>query len=282
MSSDVDGDRRRLLRRSPRIGTRELLRRSLVSGVAIVVPLVVTLAVLGLTLNVLSQGLNPVVGLVQGLTPNRELNAVLIELTAAGSLLCLLFVLGFLAEFGPGDGRLAAQFDDVMASIPGIGSVYSSFDEMSDLLLDSDTDSFQEVKLVEYPVEGSYTVAFKTAESTAAVTEATGHDEMVTLFMPMAPNPVMGGFVIHVSADRVLDVDMTVEEGVRSIVTSGVTVDAGTEEGPSLSARELRDLGVSGHAEGEVGPGRGGRADGTSGATSTHGEAPATEERERR
>jgi uncharacterized membrane protein len=45
---------------------------------------------------------------------------------------------------------------------------------------------------------------------------------MVTMFLPMAPNPVTGGFLTHVPRSRVHDVDMTVEEGIRSILTSGV------------------------------------------------------------
>jgi len=54
---------------------------------------------------------------------------------------------------------------------------------------------------------------------------------MMTLFMPLAPNPVMGGYVVHVPQDRVYDVDMTVEEGIRSIVTSGVaTGDSDSKE----------------------------------------------------
>jgi len=45
---------------------------------------------------------------------------------------------------------------------------------------------------------------------------------MVTLFVPLAPNPVMGGFLIHASRDRIFDVDMTVEEAARALVTSGI------------------------------------------------------------
>jgi hypothetical protein len=47
---------------------------------------------------------------------------------------------------------------------------------------------------------------------------------MLTLFLPLAPNPVMGGHLAHIPEDRVYDVDMTVEEGIRTIVTSGVAV----------------------------------------------------------
>jgi uncharacterized membrane protein len=237
----IDGTDDTVGRSPPATRSRDLSRRSLVSGVAVLVPLAVTLLVLGFVLNLLSQVLDPLVGVVLWTTPTWRTDPVLIELAALASLLVLVLVVGALAEFGPGEGRIAAGFDSVMSSIPGVGSVYSSFDEMSELLLDSDTDSFQEVKLVEYPNEGSYTMAFKTADSSGLVEEATGHGEMVTLFLPMAPNPMMGGFVVHVSTDRVIDVDMTVEEGIRAVVTSGVTAGETTDTG--LSAGEMRALG---------------------------------------
>jgi uncharacterized membrane protein len=240
-----------------RRGTRELLRQSFLSGVAVVVPLLVTLVVLGFVVDVVSNTLDPVVGVVQGVTPDRDLAAVLIELITVCVLLVVVLVVGFVAETGRTRGRLGESFDAVMASIPGVGSVYSSFDEMSDLLLDSDTDSFQEVKLVEYPHDGSYTVAFKTAETPTVVEDGAGHSDMVTLFVPMAPNPVMGGFVIHVSRDRVRDVDMTVEQGIRSIVTSGVAIGEESPHVRGLSADELRELGNPDDARGRIAPGVG-------------------------
>jgi uncharacterized membrane protein len=253
--SDGDPEDGRLPERQR--GTRELARQSLISGVAIIVPLLVTLVVIGLVVNFVSSTLDPVVSVVQGVTPNQDLAAILIELITVLVLLVVVFLVGFVAETGRTRGRLGESFDAVMASIPGLGSVYSSFDEMSELLLDSDTDSFQEVKLVEYPREGSYTVAFKTAETPTLIEEGAGHPDMVTLFMPMAPNPVMGGFVIHVSRDRVTDVDMTVEQGIRSIVTSGVAIG---EEGPrvrGLSATELGELAGTDAVAGRAAPGTG-------------------------
>jgi hypothetical protein len=72
---------------------------------------------------------------------------------------------------------------------------------------------------------------------------------MVTLFMPMAPNPVMGGFVIHVERDRVIDIDLTVEEGVRSIVTSGVAIGSGDSGAGPLDG-ELERIADAEYAEG--------------------------------
>jgi uncharacterized membrane protein len=133
-------------------------------------------------------------------------------------------------------------FHDGVERIPGFGSIYTGFRQMSEVVVQSDVDSFRDVKLVEYPSEGSYTIAFVTADTPGNVEQATGTEDMLTLFMPMAPNPVMGGFVLHVSRDRVVDVDMTVEEGVRSIVTSGVTVSGEGQQ--SVSPDRLQAMGL--------------------------------------
>ena len=83
---------------------------------------------------------------------------------------------------------------------------------MSQMLLDNDTQRFQAVVLVEHPTAESYTIAFVTASTPESIEQATDTADMVTLFMPMAPDPVMGGHVVHVPASRVYDVDMTVED----------------------------------------------------------------------
>lgn len=226
-----------LIERDP----KTVLRTSLIRGIAILVPLAVTLAVFGFVLDFVSGMLNPVVDLVRGIPGIQTLaGGYLVKVITVGVLLVVVLVVGFVAEYRSGPGRLGESFDEFMASIPGLGSVYTSFNEMSELLLDSDTDSFQEVRLVEYPTQGSYAMAFKTAETPDVVTDATGKD-METLFMPMAPNPVMGGFVVHVPQERVVDVDLTVEEGIRAIVTSGVAVGDGEVGAPPRAA--VRKLG---------------------------------------
>ena len=228
-------------RRAPVPRIRNRLRDALLEGIALTVPLFVTLLVFGFVANFVAGVVQPVVGPVRtffglgGETPD-----VLIQAVTVLVLFGLVLLVGLVSQVHHGSG-IEDVFDATMARIPALGSVYTSFSRMSDVLLDGNEHSFREVYLVEYPTEGSYTLAFLTTETPEFVAEATGHDEMMTLFMPMAPNPVMGGFVVHVAADRVYDVDMTVEEGLQSIVTSGV---ATTETAaPSLSPGELAAIG---------------------------------------
>ncbi|PSQ30035.1 hypothetical protein BRD16_08965 [Halobacteriales archaeon SW_6_65_46] len=237
---------------------RGIVRRAFVTGVALIVPLVVTAFIISLAVGYIDSALQSVATLIvnRSLGPD-QFGTNLVKVLTVAIFLAVVFALGFVAEFSKRGTTFGAYFDDFMSRIPGLGSVYTSFNEMSEIMLDSDTDSFQEVVFVEYPGEGSYTVAFKTAETPAAIERDTGYDDMVTLFMPMAPNPVMGGFVIHVSRDRVVDADITVEQGLRSIVTSGVALtDDDTAKLRGLSPDEMETLGSIERIEQHTTPGQ--------------------------
>jgi len=216
---------------------RKRFRSILLSGVALTIPLIVTLIVLQFVVNFILGSIGPAATFVSRALGFGQVDPLVLRLAAVGTLVGLVFVVGLIAHVRQGD-EIEELFDAAMESIPAVGSVYTSFNEMTEMLVSNDTRSFQEVKLVEYPTEGSYSLAFVTADSPPEVETATDHEGMQTLFLPMAPNPVMGGYVLHVSADRVYDVDLSVEEGIRSIVTSGVA----TGEAHEHDA-ELVDLG---------------------------------------
>lgn len=206
---------------------KERLRQSVITGTAITIPFILTLIVLGFVFSFVAQTLNPVVWLANYL--EVEVAAPIVQLTTVLTLLALIVLVGIVAEHTDGE-RIEGGFHAAMESIPGVSSLYNSFRRMSDILIESDVESFQEVKLVEFPRDGSYTIAYLTGRPPAELVAAMGHDEMLTLFVPFAPNPVMGGFLIYVSESRVIDVDMSVEESVQAIITSGVAHSQGNSE----------------------------------------------------
>lgn len=216
------------------------VKRTMITGIAVTVPLIVTLFVVGFVVNFVSGALNPLVGLIESIPGLSDVSGVVVKIVALLGVLIGMFLIGLVTERQPADRAEQNSFDRAMERLPGIGSIYTSFNEMSQLLLESDTDSFQEVKLVEFPSEGSYAIAFVTAETPETVTQATDHGPMETLFLPMAPNPVMGGHVISVEESRVIDVDMTVEEGIRTIVTSGVAFEELGAQSPAGTQAEKR------------------------------------------
>jgi uncharacterized membrane protein len=202
---------------------RGWLRRAFVTGTAITVPTIITLILFGAVLDFVSQTISPVVAAVEFVPGTGGVPEILLELLTVAVLLAVVFAVGVVAEGRSGNSPgFTREFDEFVAAIPGVGTVYTSVRKMSDVLLESDTESFQDVKLVEFPHDETYMLCFLTAHPPEAVREAVGEDTMKTLFLPLAPNPVMGGFLINVPTERVYDVDLTVEEGVRAIVTSGV------------------------------------------------------------
>jgi uncharacterized membrane protein len=107
-------------------------------------------------------------------------------------------------------------------------------------MLDEGGENFQDIKLVECFEEDIYVLGFKTSDSPATIEESTGHEDMVSMFLPLAPNPVTGGLLTYVPESQIYDIDMTVEEGVRSILTSGVATGKGVEESTQLTMDDIR------------------------------------------
>ncbi|MFB6201270.1 MAG: DUF502 domain-containing protein [Halorhabdus sp.] len=204
---------------------RDRLKQSLFTGLAITIPLLVTLVVISFVAGFVFGTLEPlanVLGRMMG--PESGIPQIALEVVAVSVVVLAILVVGFIAESRPSDGTIEARFDRAMGNIPGVGTVYRTFDEMSEIVMDADTESFQEVKLVEFPTQHSYALGFVTAETPERIEAPTGSDEMLTLYVPMSPNPVMGGYVIYVPKDRCVDVDLSVEEGIKSIMTSGVSL----------------------------------------------------------
>ncbi len=221
------------------------------TGLTIIFPIIVTVYVIKVGLNMLGNALSPLVSLLtylgvigwikhQGvylfLSKIPTINAVYTFLSSIIAFLLLVVVVlvfGAVAHLRYGN-RVIDFFDFVVGAIPGIGTVYQSFRRMGDAMLQSDIENFRSVKLVEFPHEGSYVIGFETARPPKSIRETVGSDDMVTMFVPLAPNPVMGGFLTHMPTDQVHDLDMSVEEGVRSIITSGIA----TQETDRTAARD--------------------------------------------
>lgn len=217
------------------------VREAALAGVAVVVPLLVTLYVLSVAASVVGDLLSPLGQLFAALGLQPDASQVIVDIFGVLLVVALTILVGFVASFRSGE-RVLAYFDAALERVPGLGAVYKSFRQMSDVMLESDADNFQSVKLVEFPHDGAYTLGFSTTETPEPIEEAAGRHEMRTLFLPLAPNPVMGGFLAHVPEERVMDVDMTVEEGIRAVVTTGVAVAEAETGSEGLSKARLEQL----------------------------------------
>lgn len=276
-------------------GALQTLEKIILTGLAIVIPLLLTFYFIWFVIGRIRQSLGPVVGLLEdagviGFFRRRELIALLLEtgvytdvigflseLIAIILFLFLIIVVGAVARYRYGEA-LVNVFDYLIASIPGVGTVYQTLRRVGNLVLGDDVSNFEAVKLVEMLSEDTYLIAFQTAAPPDAIDEATGPEEMITLFVPMAPNPVTGGFLVYVPRDRVLDVDLSVDDAVRAILTSGLATEEadqfgsalttdkptsgiGTGASESASVRAAADPSVLGDLLGSAGAGSAGASD---------------------
>lgn len=209
----------------------ETIRRSFLTGIALTIPLIVTLLIIGFVLRTVTNAIEPVVKGMDLLFGVGAAPRFILEVFTLVLLFWFFLAIGFVAERrGDRESRLARTFNEFISKIPGIGSVYMGVKQMSEIVLSSDSESFRAVKLVEFPYSGTFMLCFVTATPPSTITETVAQLEMQTVFIPLAPNPVMGGFLTFVPTDRIYDIDMTVEQGMQAIMTSGVAIDPRTEE----------------------------------------------------
>jgi len=192
-----------------------LLRRYLVAGLLVWVPLGVTaLVVKGLvdlmdrTLLLLPPAWRPEA--VLGFSvPGLGLVLALLVLVATGALAA-----NFLGR------RLVAAWEAVLRRVPVVRSVYGAVKQVAETLFSARGQSFRKVLLVEYPRRGCWTLAFLTGDAAPEVERRTG-EPMVSVFVPTTPNPT-SGFFLMVPRREVVELEMSVDEGLRLLLSMGV------------------------------------------------------------
>ena len=193
------------------------LRRYLVAGLLIWLPIGVTILVFKVLLDLMDQLLFLV---PYDFRPETVLG---FRIPGLGAILAfiVLLITGVLAAnlFGR---RLVSWFESLLGRIPFVRTIYGSVKNFTEVVFSDSGSSFKKVLLIEYPRKGLYTVAFQTSEDPReiqAVTERT----VVTAFVPTTPNPT-SGFIVFVPRDEVVELDMSVEEAAKMIISLGVVV----------------------------------------------------------
>jgi uncharacterized membrane protein len=108
----------------------------------------------------------------------------------------------------------------ILHRIPIVKSIYSSVKQVSDTLFSSSGNAFREAVLVQYPRQGSWTIAFVTGRPGG---EAAQHlvGDYLSLYVPTTPNPTSGFFLMVARAD-VIELSMSVDEALKYIISMGV------------------------------------------------------------
>ena len=112
--------------------------------------------------------------------------------------------------------------DRFLSNVPVVKNIYSLFKQLFETIASSQESSFRDMVLVEYPKRGTWCIGFVTTAIKGEVAEKLG-EGMIGVFVPTTPNPT-SGFYMFVPRAEVIDLDMTVEEGAKMIVSVGMVV----------------------------------------------------------
>lgn len=192
-------------------------RRWLLAGLLVLVPLMITLAVLNWIIGTLDQTL---LILPEAWHPDKLLG---LHIPGFGALLTLLIVLlmGAIASnfFGK---RLVQWGNSLLSRIPIVRSIYSSVKQVSDTLFSENGNAFRKALLVQWPREGVWTIGFLTGLPGGDVVNHLPGDYL-SVYVPTTPNPT-GGYFVMLKKSDCIELKMSVDEALTYVISMGVVV----------------------------------------------------------
>ena len=194
-------------------------RNNFITGVAIIFPVAITIIIVRyLVVKINSLMLSP---LVNSLRDNPYLTKYSITIA---KLLIFVFAIMLIAIIGRAARiiffrRIFGFGEKIFVKVPMIGKIYSVTKEIGSAFLGQGKAFFKKVVIIEYPRKGIYSIGFLTGEETGRIKDTVGKD-LYSVFLPTTPNPTSGFFLLLPKED-VKILDMSVEEGMKIVVSSG-------------------------------------------------------------
>ena len=200
------------------------MKKYVITGLLIWIPLVITLWVLKFIVDALDQTLLL-------LPPEfRTENWLGLHVPGMGVVMTLVivFATGLLATNLVG-ARLVHLWHDILHRIPVVNSIYSSVKQISDTLFSSSGQAFRKALLVRWPHEGMWTIAFLTGKPGADIV-AHLQGDYISVYVPTTPNPT-GGYFVVVARKDVIELEMSVDEALKYVISMGVVPPNGKARG---------------------------------------------------
>ena len=204
------------------------IRRYFVAGLLFWVPIVITVLIVRFLVNILDKSLL--------LVPVKYQPESLLGFSLPGLGVLLALVIVFLTGVVVANllGRQVLRlWEAILARIPVVRSIYSGAKQVMETLVTGSGKSFREVVMLEYPRKGLWTLAFVTGHAMPAAKEKIS-DDAISIYVPTTPNPT-SGFFLMVSVSEVVPLAISVEDGLKLILSTGVLL-------PKTSSAELQRL----------------------------------------
>ncbi len=182
------------------------VRRHLTAGVLLIVPIAVTAAVLRFLFGFFDDWMQPFARQLFG-RPVPGLGLLLTVL--------LVWITGVLSTNFAGK-KLLELFDRVLENLPLVRTVYTASKQLVDAVSPGGRRAFRKVVLVEFPKKGTFALGFVTGDGLSPLP-----GDMISIYVPTALNPT-SGFLVFARESDILDPRLSVEEGIKLVVSGGV------------------------------------------------------------
>lgn len=214
------------------------IRRYLVAGLLVWVPLGITLLVVRMLVRWLDGSL---LLLPEAYRPENLLGFSIPGLGVVVSVLIVFFTGVLVANlFGR---SLVSVWERLLARIPLVRSIYSGAKQLAETMFSEAGQSFRKVLLIEFPRKGLWTLAFQTGTDTGEAQHKTGRD-VINVYVPTTPNPT-GGYFVMVPREDVVELAMSVDDGLKMLMSMGAVVPHADRPAP---------LPETGHSQTDVPP----------------------------
>ena len=191
------------------------MKKYLITGLLIWIPLVITIWVLKVIFDALDQSL---LLLPDSFQTEHWLG---VHIPGLGAILTIVvvFLTGIFATnfFG---ARLIELWHEILRRIPVVNSIYSSVKQISDTLFSTSGQAFRKALLVQWPHPGMWTIGFLTGTPGGDVVNHVPED-CLSVYVPTTPNPT-GGYFVIVRRSEVVELDMSVDQALKYIISMGV------------------------------------------------------------
>jgi uncharacterized membrane protein len=182
------------------------VRRHLTAGLLVLVPLVITVAVIRFVFNVIDGFSQPLTERLVG----RAIPGLGLVLTIA-----VIWLTGLLSSNLMGK-KFLELFGRLLENLPLVKTVYTASKQLVEAVSPGGRRAFQRVVLVEFPHKGTFALGFVTGDGLGSLDAST-----LSIYVPTALNPT-SGFLIFAKESDILDPRLTVEEGIKLVVSGGV------------------------------------------------------------
>ncbi|MEO1038099.1 MAG: DUF502 domain-containing protein [Pseudomonadota bacterium] len=194
------------------------LRNSFLTGIVVATPLALTIWLIYAFVTFVDSTIKPLIPdrynpetYLPFAIPGMGLIIAILALTLVGALAANIF------------GRTLISIGDrIVNTVPLVRNVYGAIKQIVETVMGGQQNSFKEVVLVEYPMEGSFAVAFVASEGKGVIRSHVGQGEdVIGVFIPTTPNPT-SGFLLFIPRSRAVKLDLSVEEAAKLIISFGL------------------------------------------------------------